>query len=546
MKRKYLTILFCSALINSLFAQSGLVDPDTNPNVLPVNKYLGNDWVLDFSDEFNDGVIDNKKWEKDNSTNTRSPRTDLGIDEWYFKPENVEERNGNLVVSVTKHASNVMYCGGIHGYKSGGGTFYDFQYGYAEARIKIADSSMGTHTAFWMQGPGQKNVDGTCNDGAEIDILESSELDDRSHFTLYWDGYAPSSDAKIKGLHYWAPNLHNGEYHTFGFLWTENVMRVYYDGEYLMDYPNNKTIVQFTDLQYIVRAPEYLWLSCGCTNNRHNGQWQQIAANWANAAVGTLLTQANFDYVRVWIRKPTSNLVKNGDFQEAEFKSGTTVWKSTDMEAGWSRMAFDMYDDGYAINPPSIRFPGAGANQPRSIYQDIEVVENRKYKLSFIARIHSKHAKNGEGENTNNSELKVEVFKGESENVDDLIYTNSTSSNINKEVSAEFVVPSGVNKIRLKFSKEADVAYLDNVVLLQVYDATPSIEISKEKILTIKKISNNTKFCITDPDGNVTDFSEGTGEVSFDLSNKKVGRFSLKFTGEFSKTIYLNTSKIKE
>lgn len=536
MRKKYITILFCLTLINSMSAQSTLIDPDTNPNVLPDNKYLGNDWILDFSDEFNDGVIDLKKWEIDNSQKTRSPRPDLGIDEWYFKPQNIDEKDGNFIVNITKQADNIMYCGGIHG-----GKLYQFQYGYAEARIKIADSSMGTHTAFWMQGPGQKIVDGTCNDGAEIDIVESSELDDRSHFTLYWDGYAPSPDARIKGLRYWAPDLHDGEYHTFGFFWTENVMRVYYDGEYLRDYPNNQNVVQFTELQHIVRAPEYLWLSCGCTNNKHDGQWQIIKQNWAEAAVGSLLTQAKFDYVRVWKRKPTNNLVKNGDFQEMHFTQGTSYWTA---DAG---VQFDTkYDgnpnDGNAINSPSVRFTGNAADYPLSIYQDIAVVPNRKYKFSFTARI-----ANGAGASGTKpvveAKFKGQIFKGESTEEEDKIFELITSSNENETLTGEFIVPDGVEKIRLRLMKEGYVAYLDDVELVEIFDATPSIEISKEKILTIKNISSSSKLSIVDPEGNVTDYPDGTNEASYDLNGKKIGSFSLKFTGDFSKTIYLNTSK---
>ena len=141
MKKHFLCVLLCTLFSGMVGAQS-FVDTQTPSGVLPVNDFIGTDWALDFSDEFNGSVIDDMKWEKDDSKNSRGSKLEIGIKEWYFKPENLELRDGKLVIKVTKPEEGVMYCAGIHGYKSGGGAKYNFQYGYVEARIKIDRKSV--------------------------------------------------------------------------------------------------------------------------------------------------------------------------------------------------------------------------------------------------------------------------------------------------------------------------------------------------------------------------------------------------------------------
>lgn len=71
---------------------SPMIDPTTEPGVMPYQPFgniLGNDWELVFSDEFNGEEIDLKKWNIDESTKSRGPRQRLGINSWFWKPENV-------------------------------------------------------------------------------------------------------------------------------------------------------------------------------------------------------------------------------------------------------------------------------------------------------------------------------------------------------------------------------------------------------------------------------------------------------------------------
>lgn len=66
MKKHFLCVLLC-ALSSGMVSAQSFVDTQTPSGVLPVNDFIGTDWALDFSDEFNGSVIDDMKWEKDDS-----------------------------------------------------------------------------------------------------------------------------------------------------------------------------------------------------------------------------------------------------------------------------------------------------------------------------------------------------------------------------------------------------------------------------------------------------------------------------------------------
>ena len=84
-----------------------------------------------------------------------------------------------------------MYCGSVDSRGK-----YEPQYGYYEVKLKIADSDKWTHTAFWFQGNLQHAVDGTANDGAEIDVFESAWEDEKVGSVIHYDGYGANKKTK--------------------------------------------------------------------------------------------------------------------------------------------------------------------------------------------------------------------------------------------------------------------------------------------------------------------------------------------------------------
>ncbi|NDV61239.1 glycoside hydrolase family 16 protein [Puniceicoccales bacterium CK1056] len=249
--------------------EDAFVDPATPADAQPVlNVPTGDDWVLEFSDEFN--FLDPSKWNVTVSTKTRSPRWDKGIQRWFWKEENVSVENGELVFKVTKPNSTTMYCGSVD---SRG--IYEPLYGFMEARIQIAPVVNAIHTAFWTQGQNMNNVDNSGADGAEVDIVETPWADERGQTVIHWDGYG--ANKKSKTNRWSAPGLHTG-YHTFSMHWTESFIDIFYDGVFKWRYEGVG----------IPQVREWLWLSVGASFG--DGDFQN----------GTYPSYAYVDYVRVW------------------------------------------------------------------------------------------------------------------------------------------------------------------------------------------------------------------------------------------------------
>lgn len=260
------------------------VDPETPYNVLP--PLPDKDWVLDFSDEFNGQVLDTTKWIVSVSSKSRAPRPKLGVNDWWWVQDHAFlDSTGHLILRATKEDNNTMYCGSI---ESRG--IYETAFGYLEARIKIAETAKGNHTAFWLQGSNQSNINNSGADGAEVDIFESAWETDDTKAVVHFDGYGPQK--KNHTIPYKTPGMHSG-FHLFGLHWTADSMSIYYDGERVYSTNPNKPLpftVDANGYDVVPQVPEWLWLSVGASFG--DGDFQ-------SQAVG-LLSDAEVDYVRVF------------------------------------------------------------------------------------------------------------------------------------------------------------------------------------------------------------------------------------------------------
>ncbi|KJF41724.1 discoidin domain-containing protein [Draconibacterium sediminis] len=288
---KFLALSFTIFLF-TVSAYSQFIDEATPADVKPTLSSVPDSWVLDFSDEFDGTQVNANKWRIDNSTKSRAARPKIGIDDWRWKPENVSVANGNLILKVYKTAAGSMTNGSINSY-----TKYETQYGYFEARIKIGEANKGTHTAFWLQGPNMGNVDGTANDGAEIDIFESAWTGEFTKSVVHIDGYGADHQANTK--QYSTPGIHDG-FHTWGFYWTEHEMEIYYDGVFK---------VRYSDPKWVAQAPEFLWLSNGASFGLEGDQY------FVDHPIG-YLTETQVDYIRVW--KPDGSQSANDSLLSKE------------------------------------------------------------------------------------------------------------------------------------------------------------------------------------------------------------------------------------
>lgn len=205
-------------------------------------------WKLVFSDEFNDNTIDARKW---NVENTSRKRTDLML---LANEQQVEEKDGNIFIYYRKlMTEDTTYLAGRFNSKGK----YAPTYGFIETRMHIVKPN-GYQMAFWMmpEGNGMKapqGVDGTANDGCEIDIVEGTKADAYS-LGLHWDGYGKPAH-KSNGALVKAPGIHNQEYHVFGFEWSPTFLKFYLDG---------RIIREMTDPKLIPHVAHFLYFSGSC------------------------------------------------------------------------------------------------------------------------------------------------------------------------------------------------------------------------------------------------------------------------------------------
>ncbi len=284
-------VLFTSCSSQNKIAKNNtslkFLDPASPADVTPTvvndsatKESLQKTWALDFSDEFNDGVIDKLKWNIETSV---KKRVDVTL---YADINQVEEKDGNMYIYYRKSPiSDTAYNAGRFTSKGK----YAPVYGFLECRMHVVKPN-GHQTAFWMmpEGKGMSNegIDSTANDGAEIDIVEGTKANAYS-LGLHWDGYAKPAH-KSNGRLIKAPNMHDTEYHIYGFEWTPTFLKFYFDG---------KVVATMTDPKLIPHVAEYIYFSGSCFGQN----------NWVDGDIrkNEFIQQGNtdkayIDYIRVY------------------------------------------------------------------------------------------------------------------------------------------------------------------------------------------------------------------------------------------------------
>jgi beta-glucanase (GH16 family) len=297
MKNKTLTnfvLLLAIVSFQSCFSQqkaTAFKDNQSPKEVIPfiindsiTKEYLKQKWRLDFSDEFNDTIIDTTKWNVETSV---KKRVDVTL---YADKDQVEEKDGNIYIYYRKSSiHDTAYNAGRFNSKNK----YAPVYGFLECRMHVVKPN-GHQTAFWMmpEGNGMKTkegVDSTANDGAEIDIIEATKANSYS-LGLHWDGYAKPAH-KSNGRLIKAPKMHDTEYHIYGFEWTPTYLKFYFDG---------KVVATMTEPKLIPHVAEFIYFSGSCfgENNWVDGD---IRKNEFIQKGNT--DKAYIDYIRVYKSK---------------------------------------------------------------------------------------------------------------------------------------------------------------------------------------------------------------------------------------------------
>lgn len=225
--------------------------------VIPDLGALG--WQPVLNENFDGTTLDEGLWHTAHGTDWK------GI----VVPEANSVGGGNLTMSVYTGADGLNYGGsiatGYFGTHNPTWAGFDAAYGYAEARIKLPDGP-GTYNAFWTETA--NNIDHPFDDpaasGPEIDIMEHSTYggDGNGDGVCDWPDHLeaqgiPCSETLLNGGHWdrfqedhkvlhttavknpvWDPTSPatkaatslEGNFHTYGVLWTPDGYRYYLDG----------------------------------------------------------------------------------------------------------------------------------------------------------------------------------------------------------------------------------------------------------------------------------------------------------------------------
>nr|WP_294898042.1 glycosyl hydrolase [uncultured Pedobacter sp.] len=205
------------------------------------------------------------------------------------------------------------------------------------------------------------------------------------------------------------------------------------------------------------RIERYAWFFETNSPASVNGSLTNLGQIYSNYASTASFTSNIVDARSTNMASSPQNLVFNGDFENAtSYLSGWTPSSAPDF----------VKETTYPINVTSVRF--ASVTNSRNLTSDaITVVPGKTYQLQFTARIQETAGAGGGA-----GPAKGGIFTGQILNASDLAATTfttlSTTSSSNTILSGNYTVPAGQTSIKLRFTKTADVGYLDDVSLVEL------------------------------------------------------------------------------
>jgi beta-glucanase (GH16 family) len=234
-----------------------------------------NNWIIVWSDEFNDTEVDMNKWSY--------LYPGIMVREAYSTTEDAYLENGNLVIRSRKDGDLFKTSILLSRRK------FEHRYGYYEIKADVSGlEAFGQWVAFWLCVDKPYDHDGNTDTGIEIDIMEYPihTGNDIFHY-LHWD-HKPDGGHVSQGRQIAVPNLRDG-FHLFALEWTPS--------EYIFYVDNQETWRTSTAISH---AEQFIYLSL------------EIQANWwdTNYAIEDyshlLPDYWIIDYIRVYdLRKLT-------------------------------------------------------------------------------------------------------------------------------------------------------------------------------------------------------------------------------------------------
>ena len=180
--------------------------------------FEGNCYMLSFEDNFEGTELDPTKWEKAPEWH----RQDLN--NYWCDDMSYLDGEGNLILEMSYDSEKDRFNSGA--VQSEG--LFEQTCGYFEIRCTL-NNKPGYWTAFWLMSDDVMSEINGGKDGTEIDIYESPFHDKKQiQHTLNWDGYGKMHKSEGKVVN---ADVYDGQYHTFGLIWTEKEYVYFIDGE---------------------------------------------------------------------------------------------------------------------------------------------------------------------------------------------------------------------------------------------------------------------------------------------------------------------------
>jgi beta-glucanase (GH16 family) len=205
-------------------------------------------------------------------------------------PEAVGLRGGALVITTYTEA-------GVHrtGFVTSEGSF-GFTYGYVEARIRLFGAP-GSWCAFWLNSPTNGvPLDDPATAGTEIDMLEHRltdqdgvDVSNVNAMNVNWNGYGADHQFRQRTVS-GSPPL-QGNWHTYGVLWTPTGYTFYLDGTPVWT-PSAEVPVS--------RRSEFIHLTCEVENR----SWAGFVPVGGYGSRDASTARMEVDWVRVWQQAP--------------------------------------------------------------------------------------------------------------------------------------------------------------------------------------------------------------------------------------------------
>jgi beta-agarase len=149
-----------------LFTTTIALAQDWSKIPVPADPGLNKKWVIleNLSDDFNYKGKKSKAFTKKWSDQYHNNWTGPGLTNW--TTENSEVADGNLIIKVSRNASNRVFCGVVTGKEK-----VKFPV-YVEARLKVMNQTISSN--FWFL---------STNDRQELDVIETYGSDREDHKT---------------------------------------------------------------------------------------------------------------------------------------------------------------------------------------------------------------------------------------------------------------------------------------------------------------------------------------------------------------------------